>query len=415
MPNQKAFTLFTALVSFILIILAVLLVYSMVRAERNTTDVLGDIEEQAEMQAIADLTRADALQVFNYGIRYAIEDWTTKDEDPKDGIPENIYLIRPRDSGWGAIKKEFARSNFGIEGKGTQFATRTSKHLSSILAKSEDIRGYDVDLDRPDEALLTQSLQDVFDKSSDMDEFFNVIQCSDGDFDNCLGTFYVNLNLSKEYLSDADYELFPLIRIENRRTRRVLKQPILPRGNLQIYAPLRIFKAIAAGKELAHTPGNMGIYDAPGHGGTFFEEINELQIGYCEPGCGSPIGTDKTTAMNSDALVHLVESMAEDKLNKKLDELISAFALDSNPEFKLKIREIDVLPKVKRTKIFPAASTADDDEVGFCAKVIEIQAKVVFEELNPKYQVIGNKQHLYAIKLFDSRYAPIAIELEECP
>src|SRR3989344_5777779 len=92
--TAKGFTLFTALVSIILIVLAVLLAQSMIRTERNVTDTISDIQEQQEMQAMADLARADAMQVFNFGIRYQIEQYLTN--------PQNSILITPDTWTWRA-------------------------------------------------------------------------------------------------------------------------------------------------------------------------------------------------------------------------------------------------------------------------------------------------------------------------
>src|SRR3989344_799498 len=105
---QKGFTLFTALVAFILIVLAMLLVQSMISTERTTSDIISDISEQQEMQAIADLARADALQVFNFGIRYTIEDFSTRDSEPQDGLPENVYVVFASDAqDWETLQQRF--------------------------------------------------------------------------------------------------------------------------------------------------------------------------------------------------------------------------------------------------------------------------------------------------------------------
>jgi len=79
--NSRAFTLFTALVSFVLIALAFVLVQSMIEAERASSQTIDTISEQTEMQNVADLARADALQVFNIGVRYQLEWWIT---DPQN-------------------------------------------------------------------------------------------------------------------------------------------------------------------------------------------------------------------------------------------------------------------------------------------------------------------------------------------
>ena len=93
--NQRGFTLFTALISFVLIFLVVLLVQIMISSERTTSEIISDVEEEQEMQAIADLARADALQAFNLTMREAIEELFTLDVNPKNGVPDNPILLSP--------------------------------------------------------------------------------------------------------------------------------------------------------------------------------------------------------------------------------------------------------------------------------------------------------------------------------
>ena len=92
--GRRGFTLFTALIAFVLIFLVVLLVQTMISAERNTSDIVSDVEEEQEMQAIADLARADALQAFSLTMRSAIEAHITRDISG-DGIPDNQLLLSP--------------------------------------------------------------------------------------------------------------------------------------------------------------------------------------------------------------------------------------------------------------------------------------------------------------------------------
>ena len=47
--DSKGFNLFTALVSFLLIMLAVLLIQSMIQTERNPADTIASIEARSEM------------------------------------------------------------------------------------------------------------------------------------------------------------------------------------------------------------------------------------------------------------------------------------------------------------------------------------------------------------------------------
>ncbi|AJF60238.1 MAG: hypothetical protein QT03_C0001G0743 [archaeon GW2011_AR10] len=281
MTGIKGFTLFTALVAFILIVLSVLLVQTMIRTERNTTDIISDIQEEQEMQAIADLARAEALQTFNYGIRFSIEDWLTKDGDG-DGIPDNAYLLTPSElagtdaESWENTKKKFAESNFGVGGEGTQFANRAANHLSTLLASTPDVRGFQVNLDNNSQAVIVSVLEPLFEDSSARQDFFEVIRC-DGTWDGCpIGTFYVNLDIAR--LTDEQYEKLPQIVVKKITTKgeveRTLREPILPRGNLQIYVPIRIFKAIAGARDVART--GSGFYS-----GAIDATLLEVKLGVC--------------------------------------------------------------------------------------------------------------------------------------
>src|SRR3990167_1568119 len=130
--TAKGFTLFKALVSIILIVLTVLLAQSMIRTERNVTDTIADVQEQQEMQAMADLARADSMQVFNFGVRYQIEQYLTN--------PQNSILITPDTVTWNELVRDFAIANFGGTDSGVQFANRTANHLTNILGRSEERR-----------------------------------------------------------------------------------------------------------------------------------------------------------------------------------------------------------------------------------------------------------------------------------
>jgi len=245
--NSKGFTLFTALVAFILIIVSLLLIQSMTSTERSISDIISDISEQQEMQAIADLSRADALQVFNYGIRYSIEEYSTREDGGE------YVMFQNSETEWDKMQKEFVKDRFGVgeSGTGREFSLRTARHLIDLLERTEDSRGYTIDLENPDESAWADILQSTFDNQANQGEFFEVIDCPTGSFTNCTGTFYITIDLSPESMTDAQYEKFPLIRVHNRQTGRILKEPILPRGKFRSYVPVRLFKALAAAREIS--------------------------------------------------------------------------------------------------------------------------------------------------------------------
>ncbi len=273
--NQKAFTLFTALVSFILIILVALLLQAMRSTEDSFMDNISDIEERAEMQAVADMARADALQVVNFAIRFGFERW----------ISDNVYQIGPDVESWSDTTNYFAEEYLGAGGDGIQLANRVSAHMSSLVGSTPDVRGYKVSLVESDSELMTQHLQKVIEEGSDTGDFFEVIQCPNGEFNDCLGTFYVNLDMS--ILSDLEYEELPQIRVENTLTGRVLQEPVLPRGNFRVYVPLRLFKALAGAREMAHTSSqsnaDYGLFSARIH-----NELEEMRLGFCDAGYCNP-------------------------------------------------------------------------------------------------------------------------------
>jgi len=102
--NRKGFTLFTAIISFILISLSILLIQNMVNTESNTVSIISDIQEQDEMRALADLARADAVQVFNLNLRRQIEYYLTFSNNALD---INYY------TDWKGVQTDFAKTYFG--------------------------------------------------------------------------------------------------------------------------------------------------------------------------------------------------------------------------------------------------------------------------------------------------------------
>ena len=261
--KQKGFTLFTALIAFLLISLSLLLITSMVSTERNSYEIISNIAEQQEMQAIADLSRADALQVFNFGIRYAIEDFSKKDKNPGDGFPDNKYYMFDDISDWDLLQEKFVEDRFGVSPTSTtsgSFALIAARHLISLLLRVEDARGFRIELVNPNETVMAGLLKDTFANSASNNDFFEVIDCPNGTYNTCVGTFYVTLDLSENSIPHSDYELFPQVSVTNTLTGRTLKEPIMPRGKFRIYVPIRLFKALAGAREMAFANGN-GILD----------------------------------------------------------------------------------------------------------------------------------------------------------
>lgn len=392
-PDRKGFTLFTALVAFILIVLAMLLVQAMIRAERGTTDIVGDMEEQAEMEAVADLVRADALQRFNYTIRYSIENWITN--------PDNHYLMTREKLSWQGIQDGFVSSNFGeAGGKSMQFATVTAHNLENILKQAEDVRGFDIRFTNSDSLRLTKSMQKVFEKSVERENFFEVIKCDNGVYENCVGTFYVTLDLTKENMSDENYEALPQISVESTLTKRVMKVPMLPRGKFRIYVPLRVFRAIAAAREIAigegagaepYTGGNGLLSDS------FHDEISGLQAGQgCKSGCngGADDPEGVKTALRGDA-----EGRINDWVNKLAEKLKPGEGFE---DFIMQGSLLNAAREAIVTSAITGTWHLQNGEA-YCAKPAQADTKIVFQEKNQEYIVSGGAdvQREYTVVLRD--------------
>ncbi len=443
--NQRAFNLFTALVSFVLIMLTILLINSMTETESGTVATINDISAQSQMQTAADLARADAIQVFNYGLRYRIEEWLSR--------PTNWYLLQPGKT-WSEIKQDYACVNFGgcrsagSENSGVQFADITSKTMVGILEVGQTFGRYEITLEK-DERQLFEALVATTTKSIESGDFFEVVDCDMPETNftaeqirNCLGTFYVKLKLSS--LAPEEYEKLPKIVVKNSATGDYLKQGILPHADLRIYVPLRIFKAIAQSKYYADNR----VFNK----NDFFKS---MMLGMCDPGsCAprtDPTGTTgkrdipdsacpgskgtvpgidngkgpikKWPAKNSDGSIVDYDaddpSSIKDALQLLVGKQLCSDAatldlIDVDPADGLNliqdnsgcnIYSSSVLVETfasKTTKFSEYYTDPQYEDKAYCAKTTEIRARIRFEETEPKYKVNKNNKNIYTIELLDS-------------
>ncbi len=382
--NSGGFTLFTALVAFILIVLAMLLIQSMISTERSVSDVITDISSQEEMQAIADLSRADALQVFNYNVRYSIEEFSTKDSEPSpkgDGIPDNpYYLFSSESRDWDAMQAEFVKDRFGVKVKRssgdttvtTQFAGLAARHIISLLQKVPDSRGYRIDLAYPEqgstraESEMTGILQNTFQAQADRSQFFEVVKCDGGGYKGCTGTFYVTLDLSPGSMDAKTYERFPLVQVEEIQTGRIIKEAILPRGKFRLYVPVRLFKALAGAREISYANGE----------------------GILEPDIGSRIEGLKSRNEMDKALRERVEQLVSGKALRTPDDGFS-LCTECTPD------RSGFEASAQAEEIRNDPNTTTDDTL----KLISYEVRLYFEETNEKYRVSKNGKSRYAVIL----------------
>lgn len=303
MLNQKAFNLFTALVSFVMILLTVILTNSMTQTEDKAISTLSDLELQSEMQAVADLARGDALQVFIYNLRAKMETWLTK--------PDNYFPLQPGKT-WDELVNDYVALNFGSTkpdpnnpgqtiASGQQFAFEVTQQLSGILAIGTSFGRYSVDLKQNDEDMrkalnktISNSLQSATNPNQDL---FELVGCGSAGNEptGCdPGTFYINLDLSLGAFDSQDldndnaiYESLPKIIVRRVGTAQTLETAILPRSKIKIYVPLRIFKAVFAAKQTAET----NLFDSTTTGSQFKNALRDLGVGMCDATCTVRQGT----------------------------------------------------------------------------------------------------------------------------
>jgi len=277
--NQRAFNLFTALLALILIILTSVLVTSMVSSESNTKTIISKLIGQSKLEATARLVRADAFQSFNYSMRKQIE----------THLRDNPIILSSNEvwNDWDEVVDEFAEERFTNE---SAFANYLGQQLPSELEFYNDdyAAGYQIEVDFNRKG-FTKLLQDVFMDSSLDADFFEIIDC-DGTPQNCPnGSFYINLKFSR--IDEEAYESMPLVTITDVRSGRSISDPVLPRNDLKVYVPLRVFKALAHARGFMHSEFGPGL-NGPEDNGFFspriHNEFDSMALGMCDYGICRP-------------------------------------------------------------------------------------------------------------------------------
>ncbi len=459
--NERAFTLYTALLSFILILLAALLVNTMINAERISNEVVLEVEAQSRMQSFADLTRADALQVVNYGIRNAIEEYTQNQG--------NAYPYSSQTADWKQVQKDFSQFFFGGP-NGSVLAGRIAANLSVIVSSNQrQIGGYTILIEGGNESQLKGAIQDVLlQTSASGEEFLQVVDCDIANGpEKCVGSFYVNLDFSK--IDDATYESLPSIHVKDATTGRELVEPVIPRGKFRIYVPLRVFRALRYAHDIANgsASAGAGLVGAGLLNQTFHDNLGKLGVGVCDgdiapevPNCGyrtqpfttanptelgpGPIGANggflcpaeqagiatienaypKNVELKCDTIAQQLGLCAElpilydpadavsraNALNKVVKSVINNsvtvdLVLPESTDFKLLTNSLLIEPKVTSFvtknilyKGIPAAGS-----VARCTKLVETNVVLTFQETNPDYIVVDSRAPLeYDVRIVDT-------------
>ncbi len=263
--NKKAFNLFTALLSFLFIIIAFLIVQTMTTTERKTTDQITAIGASNNLQAVADMVKADAINSFNLETRKSIENYVTQESTP-------IYIRRiqntPEDKEeyWNQVVEDYKKTRFGT-GNASNFASSLASNITGYLASTGGFGNYSIRYIY-DGTSIRQALQQSIEETED---FFTLVDCPS--YSNCdKGTFYVTLDLTK--LENSEYEKLPKLEVIDSATNEKIITPVLDKKKYRFYIPLRLFKIIAEGYKIAFS--DRGILDMD-----FHNELEDYEIGAC--------------------------------------------------------------------------------------------------------------------------------------
>lgn len=299
--KAKAFTLFTAMVSFIIIGIGVVVVQHISNSEQNHSQVISALYRQQEMDAVKDLVRADVLQTFNVlyrGIFFqyynngnvinsqAYQDCLTNnsgDTGPCDDLLEQTNNNKYQSVGdldhdidWSEFKRQQIRELFfgetstetdlkcsfanwvgdrilgqlnDYEGyfRGYQYLFRIYDYTLQKSAPEQDLRSLGNNFNIHGTILKTGMctvFQNSYKELNNSKEFVKLLNCDGTNPNDCTnGSFYTNLYMTN--MSYSTYLNLPRIFVYRSLDESEMDDAILPRNVLSLYVPLRLFGVLA--------------------------------------------------------------------------------------------------------------------------------------------------------------------------
>ncbi len=293
MKTQKGFTLFTALISLLLVSISLALIFNMINTEETYLSLIQDQSSMSDLMTVADIARADAFNTFIINLRSSWEEHKSK---PNNELRLNRQDI---DKNWSAFVDSFVKEKFFERKFAAYFAQallfnlKYSQYPPGYNIKIEEHTGYRIDnygrpIDVDDENKFDILVERIF---KDGGEKVDVVDCNT--VDNCIGSFYLTLDTTK--LDDANYELLPVVTVVKYKTKQVIQRPVLSRQIYKIYMPWRGFQALRVARnivrdnnaERSSSPGqhpqDKGLFNPIKH--NIFEQA---RLGFCDPGTCAP-------------------------------------------------------------------------------------------------------------------------------
>ncbi|MEM4662942.1 MAG: hypothetical protein QXM75_02890 [Candidatus Diapherotrites archaeon] len=276
------FNLFTALLAMIIVVTSSMLVLTMIHSERNANTFVENATTDARLEAVARTMRTDALNSFNHYVREEIEYYTSMNPIPIDDLA--VW------EDWNALIRYFIHGYFGRSGS-PMFASQIANSMPEMIRSYKETLTYEarykVDV-VGDEDKLKEAILELIIISAEEEDFIEVIEC-DGTPQGCpIGSFYINLRLSK--LSTDKYESLPRLVVKDLVTGKEIREIILPKTDLKMYVPSRIFKAMAYTRYFLHTD-LVNINSSNDYGylsPRIHNELDSMALGICDYGYCKP-------------------------------------------------------------------------------------------------------------------------------
>lgn len=284
--NNKGFTLFTALVSLILVSISLSLVFNMVSTEETYLSLIQDQSSYSDLITMSDLAKADAFNTFLISLRSRWEEFQLK----------NSMTITRKDleQNWPQFTDNFVKDRFFEK----QFAGFFAQALYFHLSYNTNPVGYAITVNKEgvgsenNGEFSSNNFNEIIEKMfEDGGKKVDVVDC-DQESDECVGSFYLTLDTT--HLDDQEYESLPSITILRLKNNQVIQKPILNRQIYKIYIPWRGFQAIRTIRKL--TLGSAEKEDTPvisqSYNGLFDPEkhniLEQARLGFCEPKTCAP-------------------------------------------------------------------------------------------------------------------------------
>ncbi len=274
--NMLGFTLFTAMVSFIVIGIGVVVIQHMINSEQNYSQIISALLNQQEMDSTKDIIRLDALQVFNLVYRAKFFEYFDANFSPgqSNGGYTDVGLDKPD---WQAYQKDFTCELFfgdvgGQVCNGSRFSVYVANKIIGLLYEYSGyfkgqtywFRIYDyswqksmpipLDITSPTttpsitQTQFTNALSQGLIGAKNAGKFTLLIGCDETDQSKCgNGSFYTNIDLYN--IDKSLYLNLPRVFLKRTYDDSSVDDAILPNNIISFFIPMRLYGALAFTRE----------------------------------------------------------------------------------------------------------------------------------------------------------------------